>query len=144
MTAGELHDIMMEVGANTLVKTVHQLVDKKITPQPQPILDTLHHAPKIFTKDCEINWNDTAQNIHNKIRGLAPFPGAITKIDGKVVKLYLTQFEKSVPKETPGTFIIDNHIAKIACQDGYILLKDIQWEGKKRMPIEDFLRGYRK
>lgn len=144
MTAGELHDIMMEVGATTLVKTVHQLIEKNITPTPQPTLEHLKHAPKIFTKDCEINWHDTAQHIHNKIRGLAPFPGALTKIDGKVVKLYLTAFEKASVNDTPGSFVVDGNQAKITCQDGYIILKDIQWEGKKRMPIEDFLRGYRK
>jgi methionyl-tRNA formyltransferase len=78
------------------------------------------------------------------VRGLAPFPGAITKVDGKVVKLFSTQKEIKTPKEAPGTFIIeDKKIAKFACKNGYLLLNDIQWEGKKRMPIEDFLRGYR-
>lgn len=144
MTAGELHDIMMEVGANTLIKTVKALIDQTIEPKPQPQLDNLKHAPKIFTKDCEINWDDTAQHIHNKIRGLAPFPGAITKIDGKVVKLFSTHFETKQHAEPIGSFIIENNNAKIACKDGYVFLNDIQWEGKKRMPIADFLRGYRK
>jgi methionyl-tRNA formyltransferase len=72
-------------------------------------------------------------------------PGAITKIDGKIVKLFLTQMIEGMPKEAPGSFITDGKtFAKIACKDGYIGLSDIQWEGKKRMPIIDFLRGYRK
>jgi methionyl-tRNA formyltransferase len=76
---------------------------------------------------------------------LAPFPGAITKIDGKIVKLFLTQAIDATPTEAPGSFITDGkNFAKIACKDGYIELADIQWEGKKRMPIIDFLRGYRK
>jgi len=144
MTAGELHDIMMEVGANILVKTVNGLVQKNISAQPQAIPAIDKHAPKIFTKDCEINWNQTVEQVHNLVRGLAPFPGAITKVDGKVVKLFSTQKELKQPKEAPGTFIIeDKKIAKFACKNGYLLLNDIQWEGKKRMPIEDFLRGYR-
>ena len=144
MTAGELHDIMMEVGANILVKTVNGLVQKNISAQPQAIPAIDKHAPKIFTKDCEINWTQSVEQVHNLVRGLAPFPGAITKVDGKVVKLFSTQKELKQPKEAPGTFIIeDKKIAKFACKNGYLLLNDIQWEGKKRMPIEDFLRGYR-
>jgi len=147
-TAGEIHDTMMEVGAQLLVKTLHGLFDNSIKAVPQEQVignDTLKHAPKIFTKDCEIDWEKPCAAIHNLIRGLAPFPGAITKIDGKIVKLFLTQIIESTPTEAPGTFITDGKtFAKIACKDGYIGLANIQWEGKKRMPIIDFLRGYRK
>ena len=147
-TAGEIHDTMMEVGAQLLVKTLHGLFDNSIkaVPQEQVIGNiALQHAPKIFTKDCEIDWEKPCASIHNLIRGLAPFPGAITKIDGKIVKLFLTQMIEAPPTEVPGSFVTDGKtFAKIACKDGYIGLADIQWEGKKRMPIIDFLRGYRK
>jgi methionyl-tRNA formyltransferase len=147
-TAGEIHDTMMEVGAQLLVKTLHGLFDNSIkaVPQEQVIGNiALQHAPKIFTKDCEIDWEKPCASIHNLIRGLAPFPGAITKIDGKIIKLFLTQMIEGPPTEVPGSFITDGKTyAKIACKDGYIGLADIQWEGKKRMPIIDFLRGYRK
>ena len=147
-TAGEIHDTMMEVGAQLLVKTLHGLFDNSIkaVAQEQVIGNhALKHAPKIFTKDCEIDWDKSCAAIHNLIRGLAPFPGAITKIDGKIVKLFLTQAIDATPTEAPGSFITDGkNFAKIACKDGYIGLSDIQWEGKKRMPIIDFLRGYRK
>jgi len=147
-TAGEIHDTMMEVGAQLLVKTLHGLFDKSIKAVPQEQVignEELQHAPKIFTKDCEIDWEQPCASIHNLIRGLAPFPGAITKIDGKIVKLFLTQMIDEPPTEVPGTFVTDGKTyAKIACKDGYIGLADIQWEGKKRMPIIDFLRGYRK
>jgi len=147
-TAGEIHDTMMEVGAQLLVKTLHGLFDNSIKAVPQEQVignDTLQHAPKIFTKDCEIDWDKSCADIHNLIRGLAPFPGAITMIDGKIVKLFLTQAIDATPTEAPGSFITDGKsFAKIACKDGYIELADIQWEGKKRMPIIDFLRGYRK
>jgi methionyl-tRNA formyltransferase len=147
-TAGEIHDTMMEVGAQLLVKTLHGLFENSIKAVPQEQVignEALQHAPKIFTKDCEIDWEKPCASIHNLIRGLAPFPGAITKIDGKIVKLFLTQMIEGPPTEVPGTFVTDGKTyAKIACKDGYIGLADIQWEGKKRMPIIDFLRGYRK
>ena len=147
-TAGEIHDTMMEVGAQLLVKTLHGLFDNSIKAVPQEKVIgniALQHAPKIFTKDCEIDWEKPCASIHNLIRGLAPFPGAITKIDGKIVKLFLTQMIEGAPTEIPGSFVTDGKTyAKIACKDGYIGLSDIQWEGKKRMPIIDFLRGYRK
>ena len=151
MTAGELHDTMMIVGANLLVKTLTGLVNGTIQSVPQGEatniggLQSIQHAPKIFTADCEINWDNNVQAIHNHVRGLAPFPGAITKVDGKIVKLYSTFVEIASPSETPGSFVTDGKtFAKIACKNGYLLLNDIQWEGKKRMPISDFLRGYRK
>lgn len=147
-TAGKIHDTMMEVGAQLLVKTLHGLFDNSIKAVPQKQVignDALKHAPKIFTKDCEIDWDKSCAAIHNLIRGLAPFPGAITKIDGKIVKLFLTEIIDAIPSEAAGSFITDGKtFAKIACKDGYIGLADIQWEGKKRMPIIDFLRGYRK
>jgi methionyl-tRNA formyltransferase len=148
MTAGELHDSMMIVGAQLLVKTLKGLIEGSIQSVPQSTVaeeSQIQHAPKIFTKDCEINWELPVQTIHNHVRGLAPFPGAITKVEGKIVKLYHTRIEIASPNEAPGSFITDGKsLAKFACKDGYLLLKDIQWEGKKRMPIEDFLRGYRK
>jgi methionyl-tRNA formyltransferase len=127
MTAGELHDTMMEVGANLLVKTLNGIINNSITSVPQS------------------EAVDGIEKIHNHIRGLAPFPGAITKVDGKIVKLYSTAITHETPKEFPGTFVTDgNTFAKFACKNGYLNINDIQWEGKKRMPIADFLRGYRK
>lgn len=146
MTAGELHDTMKEVGAALLVKTIEGLNNNSIQAKAQlEISVELKHAPKIFTTDCAINWENPAITIHNLIRGLAPFPGAITKIEGKIVKLFTTHIIDTPAAEKAGTFITDGKtFAKIACSNGYIGIDDIQWEGKKRMPINDFLRGYRK
>jgi len=145
MTAGALHDIMMEVGAQALVTTLKGLIADKIQAKPQEEALAILHAPKIFTKDCEIDWHQPVAQIHNLIRGLAPFPGAITKVDGKLVKLFSTSIVLENPKETVGSFVTDGKTyARFACTDGYIQLNDIQWEGKKRMPIADFLRGYKK
>jgi methionyl-tRNA formyltransferase len=145
MTAGELHDTMMEVGAQTLVKTLDGLIAGSIQSKPQEESLASLHAPKIFTKDCQIDWQQPVAQIHNLIRGLAPFPGALTKVDGKIVKLFSTSIVLENPKETIGSFCSDGKtFARFACSDGYIQLNDIQWEGKKRMPIADFLRGYKK
>jgi methionyl-tRNA formyltransferase len=148
MTAGELHDTMMEVGAKLLIKTVNGLVNKTIqaTPQEEVVDENLlKHAPKIFSKDAEINWQHSVEAIHNLVRGLAPFPGATSKIDGKMIKLFSTYIQQETPTEPLGSFLTDGKTyAKIACSNGYLGLNDIQWEGKKRMPIVDFLRGYRK
>jgi methionyl-tRNA formyltransferase len=148
MTAGELHDTMMEVGANLLIKTVNGLVNQSIQATPQDAVvdeSVLKHAPKIFSKDGEINWQLSVEAIHNLVRGLAPFPGATSKIDGKMVKLFSTYIQLEKPTEPLGSFLTDGKTyAKIACSNGYLGLNDIQWEGKKRMPIVDFLRGYRK
>jgi len=146
MTAGELHDTMKEVGAALLVKTIEGLNNNSIQAKAQLELNVeLKHAPKIFTHDCEINWEKPSVTIHNLIRGLAPFPGAITKIEGKIVKLFTTHIIDTPSTEKAGSFITDGKtFAKIACSDGYIGIDDIQWEGKKRIPITDFLRGYRK
>lgn len=147
-TAGEIHDTMMEVGAKLLIKTLDGLFSHTIQSVPQDQIigkDTLKHAPKIFTKDCEIDWTKTTSSIHNLIRGLAPSPGALTKMEGKTVKLFLTEIMNTMPTEDPGSFVTDGKtFVKIACSNGYLNLKDIQWEGKKRMPIVDFLRGYQK
>jgi methionyl-tRNA formyltransferase len=145
MTAGALHDIMMEVGAQTLVRTLNGLITDTIQAKPQEDALLSAHAPKIFTKDCEINWQQSVVKVHDLIRGLAPFPGALTKVDGKIVKLFSTSIVPENPKEPIGSFITDGKTyARFACSDGYIQLNDIQWEGKKRMPIADFLRGYKK
>lgn len=144
MTAGELHDIMMEVGAQTLITTLRGLMDHTLKAIPQKEDSIIQHAPKIFTTDCVINWQEPVENIHNLIRGLAPFPGAFTKVDGKMVKLFSTTILKEIPKEPIGSFVTDGKTyIRFACNDGYIQLNDIQWEGKKRMPVADFLRGYK-
>lgn len=144
MTAGELHDTMMEVGATTLIKTLKALIAGSIVASPQANATHLKHAPKLFTQDCTIDWTKPVDQVHNLIRGLAPFPGALTKVDGKIVKLFSTSILLEIPKEAIGSFVTDGKTyARFACTDGYIQLNDIQWEGKKRMPITDFLRGYK-
>src|SRR5690554_1856621 len=144
-TAGDLHDKLMEVGAQLLTKTVKALEegDFKETMQPQDDKD-LKQAPKIFKEDCIINWNQPTQKVNDFIRGLSPYPTAYTTLHDKVLKVFKSVLEITEVKESPGTMISDEKtFIKFACKDGYIRIEDLQLQGKKRMKIEDFLRGYR-
>ncbi len=143
-TAGDLHDKLMVVGANLLVKTLHAVEANNITEQPQPQNEDLKHAPKIFKEDCKIDWNNPAQTIHNLIRGLSPYPTAFTVLNDKNLKVFKAEIEDKEPGIVAGGFLTDGKTyLKFAAKDGFIKLLDIQYEGKKRMLIEDFLRGMR-
>ncbi len=144
-SATEVHDRMKIIGATLLVKTIAGLLAETIHEKPQQIAGSdPKHAPKIFTKDCEINWNKTVSEIHNQIRGLSIFPGAITLLDQKILKIYRSEKEVVEHNQPIGSISSDGkNFIKFACKDGYIQIKDLQLEGKKRMLVEDFLRGYR-
>ncbi|WP_230150605.1 methionyl-tRNA formyltransferase [Pedobacter sp. Bi27] len=143
-TAGELHDKLMVVGANLLVKTLRAIEANNVTEQPQPQNDDLKHAPKIFKEDCKIDWNSPVQTIHNLIRGLSPYPTAFTLLNEKNLKVFKAEIEDKEPGIVAGGFLTDGKTyLKFAAKDGFIKLLDIQYEGKKRMLIEDFLRGMR-
>ena len=143
--AGELHDRLMNKGAGLLVKTVKAVESGRYNEHPQSQLaegTELKHAPKIFKDDCRIDWTQPALSIYNKIRGLSPVPTAYTELNGKSLKVYASEYQLSEPAVQPGGFLTDNKTyLKFAAKDGFVLLKDIQLEGKKRMGIEDFLRG---
>lgn len=159
-TAGEVHDKMKEIGARVLVETVKGLADGSLYERPQSAVENsetseinsqltthnsqLKHAPKIFTQTCNIDWRKSIDEIQNLIRGLSPFPGAFTELGDKTLKIFRSEKEPSFPSQKPGKWESDGKTyLKFAAKDGYILLKDIQLEGKKRMTIDDFLRGYR-
>jgi methionyl-tRNA formyltransferase len=143
--AGELHDRLMNKGAGLLVKTVKAVESGRYNEHPQAQLaegTELRHAPKIFKDDCRIDWTQPTLSIYNKIRGLSPVPTAYTDLNGKSLKVYASEYQLSEPAIQPGGFLTDNKTyLKFAAKDGFVLLKDIQLEGKKRMGIEDFLRG---
>ncbi len=142
MTAGELHDTMKMVGANLLVETIKGLVAGSIQAKPQHDAADLKHAPKLFTSNCTIDWHKPVHEVYNLVRGLSPYPGALTQLNGKILKIYRAEKIMKTVAETPGTFVSDNqtHI-DVACTDGYLRLTEIQLEGKKKMAVADFLRG---
>jgi len=165
-TAGEVHDKMKEIGAKVLVKTVKGLADgtlKEVSQEnvqsstlnaqfsreavhspPTIHLSTLKYAPKIFTETCKIDFNKSVEEVHNLIRGLSPFPGAFTTMDGKTLKIYRSEKEIIPITSVPGKYKTDGKtFLKFACSNGYVHVKELQLEGKKKMLTEDFLRGYR-
>jgi len=143
-TAGTLHDKMKEIGAAVLLQTVKGLAEDNITEKPQDNFN-IKHAPKIFTETCAIDWNKSAVEINNLIRGLSPYPAAFTQLDGKKIKIFAASIEiDSSTSSAIGSYKTDGkQYLKFACNDGYICITDLQLEGKKRMKVEDFLRGYR-
>jgi methionyl-tRNA formyltransferase len=147
-TAGELHDIMKAVGAVLLLRTVNGLINESLTETPQSWPDQegqtiLKEAPKLSTENSKINWNKNVDEIYNLIRGLSPYPAAFTLLNNKTLKIYKSQKEIIEPIIAEGNFETDKKtFLKFACANGYILIKELQLEGKKRMNIEDFLRGF--
>ncbi len=145
-TTGEVHDRMKEIGAALLVDTVKGLANHSLHEIEQSTMTAdleLKHAPKIFTETARINWNNKADKLHNMIRGLSPFPGALAVLDEKILKIYRSKKEYAAHAYSPGKVLSDGKTyLKYACEDGYIHVLDLQLEGKKRMLVEDFLRGY--
>lgn len=146
-TAGELHDRLMDKGAGLLVKTVKAVESGRYTENPQEQLADgieLKYAPKIFKEDCNINWDQPAEKAYNFIRGLSPYPTAYTTLNDKILKVFGAEYELAETSEQPGKFFSDNRtFLKVSAKDGFVHLTDVQMEGKKRMGIEEFLRGVR-
>jgi methionyl-tRNA formyltransferase len=149
-TAGELHDRLMYLGAETVLKTV-QLIEKnevKTIPQEALLKGALKTAHKIFKEDCLINWENDAIVIHNFIRGLSPFPAAFTylqlnKNENILFKIYKADYELSEQHNDIGTIETDGkNYLKVACSNGFINLLQVQMAGKKAMNISEFLRGF--
>ncbi len=150
-TAGELYDRMKEIGAGLLLKTIENLAENKLQEIPQATTKsspaekmTLQHAPKISNETCEINWKNNTDEIYNLIRGLSPYPAAFTFLKGKKLKIFRAEKEKAKIIESPGELVSDYRtFLKFICNDGFISVKELQLEGKKKMYVEDFLRGWR-
>jgi methionyl-tRNA formyltransferase len=146
-TAGEVHDRMKEIGAKLLVTTVEGLAKDTLKEIPQQAIDNqslLKHAPKIFTETCKIDWNQPVSSIYNLIRGLSPYPAAFTFLNEKTLKIYQAKKEIHAAPKPAGTIETDNKtFLKFAAKDGYIHITEMQLEGKKKMTVEEFLRGFR-
>ncbi|MEP7252563.1 MAG: methionyl-tRNA formyltransferase [Ginsengibacter sp.] len=150
-TAGELYDRMKETGAKLLLQTIENLSSDELKEIPQAKFETssgdketLHHAPKLSTETCEIQWEKNANEVYNLIRGLSPYPAAFTFLNKRKLKIFNAAYEIANVSGNSGDYITDNKTSlKFICNDGYISLKELQLEGKKKMNVEDFLRGWR-
>ena len=147
-TAGELHDTLMQVGAEVILKTVKAIESGNYELKPQDDTQSIH-APKLFKETCKINWNNTAEKTYNLIRGLSPYPAAFTEFVDKNnqtlgIKIFASEMEECNHTLTAGDVTSDGKtFLKVACNNGYIYIKELQMAGKKRMLVEEFLRGFK-
>jgi methionyl-tRNA formyltransferase len=145
---GSIYEKLMHLGADLVLKTV-KAIEAGIYPQQiQDESVILHHAPKIFKETCEIDWRKSAVEINNFIRGLSPYPAAWTVFAGKSCKIFEAKVVENVGFEQPttlkvGDFYFDKKQLIFKTGKDYISIIELQQEGKKRMGVEEFLRGFR-
>lgn len=143
---GTLHDRLAEIGKEVIIQTLDGLEKDELVAQPQENPAELKTAYKIFKEDCQIDWSDSLTNIHNKIRGLSPYPAAWTIFqhgeDKKTFKIYKGRIEEGQTSEENWNQIeFSNTEIKLILKDGFYIIEEIQPEGKKRMPAKDFING---
>lgn len=145
-TAGELHDAMMHIGARALVQAIDLIADGNAEAVEQnklmPAGENVPSAPKIFKDDCRIDWSLNTAQVHNHVRGLSPYPATWTELEGKNFKIYSG---RPIPGKMLSTLFETDGKTYLTfrCADGAYSVHTIQPEGKKRMEIEEFLRGWR-
>lgn len=140
-TAGDVHDRLMQVGAKLVLTTVQLIESGDYRAQVQKH-ELATPAPKLFRENCAIDFSQSAQEVHNFIRGLSPYPTAWTTIDGQMLKIIRSELEVTKHDLAPGTIVTDNKKElKIACCDGFIHPLTLQLAGRKRMNQVDFLNG---
>lgn len=142
MTAGELHDKLSVLGADVMSQTIKKIIDGTIQREKQD--DSLsNYAPMLSKELCPINWNDSAEKIHNQIRGLSPWPVATASLDGKIYKLHKS-IKAGKANGRTGEIVSTKNGITVCCGDGNaIKIFVIQAEGKKAMSCDDFLRGHK-
>ena len=146
-TVGELHDELMTIGSQLVIKTVQEIENGNITTTIQPETKDLKTAYKLNRDNCKIDWSDSIDNIYNKIRGLNPFPTAWCYLDNNEeellsVKIYGVKKEKVNHQNDFGTIISTKDEMKVYCDGGYINIVEIQLPGKRKMDVKSLLNGY--
>lgn len=138
-TAGELFDRLAPLGADLLLKTLEELENGTVSPKKQEDSQSTY-AAMLSKEEAVIDWNMPASSVHNKVRGMNPWPVAFTSINGKKLKIYKTVISGQSGKSGS---VISVNPPTVACGDGSVELKEVQIEGKKRMSAEEFFRGQR-
>ena len=143
---GSLYEKLMQAGAELLVRTVKGLAAGQLEeiPQVDIPMDKLKNAPKIFKEHTRIDWTKPVQEVHNLIRGLSPYPAAFTILQDKTFKIYGSHIDYVTHNSEPGSYDTDGKTyLRFAAADGWLYADEVQQEGKKRMDIASFLRGFR-
>lgn len=142
--AGQLHDRLMTIGSETVLETLKLIETEEANTTIQVDHDKIKTAYKLDKENCKINWNDTAENIHNLIRGLSPYPAAwcYFKDDKEYnVKIYASKIVPEPHSKPVGSIVCTKKEIKIAVADGYIEIITLQFPGKKQMKASDLLNG---
>ena len=142
---GELHNKLMKIGSNLVVKTV-QLIEKgTVATRKQPLVEE-KIAPKIFSETCKIDWNASLNTIYNLIRGLNPYPTAWTTLvnNSEEIKVKLYDVKKEIEKHSfnPGAVISSKNELKVATKNGFIIIESLQLAGKRKMDSKSLLNGF--
>jgi methionyl-tRNA formyltransferase len=140
---GTVYQKLMTIGADLVVQTVESIAKDEVKPTVQDESKAMHHAPKIFKETGKIDWTKSAESIHNLIRGLSPYPAAWTEFQGKTCKIFKSTFSASdLNDKKPGDWLSDGKTyLTFQTGAGTISITELQLEGKKRMEIDDVLRG---
>jgi methionyl-tRNA formyltransferase len=126
------------------LKTVNAIAEGNYPQIPQEHITDIKHAPKIFKETCVIDWSKDVEAIYNFIRGLSPYPAAFTMLNGKVFKIFAAEKHSQQHEKQFGTFETDGKTyLRFYCANGWIEVKECQLEGKKKMTVEELLRGFK-
>ncbi len=145
MTAGELHDAMAVLGAQVLKETLSELKKGTLVRKPQD--DSLSSYAPIITKEVGLmDWNKTAQQVHDLVRGTSPWPGAYTFLNESKMRVWKTCVStmENNKSHLPGEIVkVDDNGLLVKCSDGYIVISELQFDSSKRMKVSDYLRGHK-
>ncbi len=142
-TFGMLHNRLAKMGAELLLKTIEMMEHGAVRRIPQDD-SSATYAPRLKKEDGYIRWDSDVHSIVNLIRGLSPVPCAYTFFNGKKMKIYTSAGEIAPVSEIAGEVGMETERGlPVATRNGYVYLKDIHLEGKKKMPVHDFLKGFR-
>ncbi|MBW6409791.1 methionyl-tRNA formyltransferase [Clostridium weizhouense] len=140
MTSGELHDILMIRGSELLIKTMQGLYKGEINPIKQS--DETFYAKMLDKELANINWSESAKDIHNLVRGLSPWPIAYTQYKGERMKIYKTKVLEEQTAKVPGTIIdVTKDGIKVACKEKVILIEKVQFPNGKPLTIAQYING---
>ena len=154
MNAGQLHDVLKDIGADLLLRTAVLIKEASENGTALNFFSQddseSTHAPKIFRETCAIRWTNKAHSIHTLVRGLSPYPAAFATLSSaenvtpQTIKIYESEVETDDHAPAAGTIITDHKTyIKVSCTDGFIYLKQVQLQGKKKLGVTEFLRGFR-
>ncbi|MEJ2585810.1 MAG: methionyl-tRNA formyltransferase, partial [Robiginitalea sp.] len=144
-TAGELHDRLMQLGAELVVETVRRIESRQVQTRPQKHIDSPKTAPKLHRENTRISWEAPTMQAYDKIRGLSPFPGAWTLFengtDQQRIKVYESRPSELKKNGNPGALYQEGNRLFVACGNGWLELLEMQLPGKRRMPVREILNG---